>query len=200
MSGDRDTNPTRGRLACAALVVAALAVAPYLNSLSNGFAFDDPDVVRDNPMVTLDPPAALFTTVYHPGALYRPLTMLTYVANHRLGHGAMGFHAANVALHALVALAVFRLVHLLLGSLLAATVAGALFAVHPVHTEAVSNVVGRAELLAALLVLATLLATRRALASRGGAAWAWRILAWLAFAAGLLAKESAFTAIGLVAV
>ena len=199
MSAAASTDRSRRALG-AALLVVALAVLPYLNSLSNGFAFDDPDVVRDNPMVTHDPPAALFTAVYNPGAIYRPLTMLTYVANHRVDAAPFGFHLVNVALHALVTLAVFLLVRRLLDSLLAATVAAALFAVHPVHTEAVSNVVGRAELLAALLVVTTLLATLRARAARGAAAWAWQVTALLAFAAGMLAKESVFTAIGLVAV
>jgi len=187
----------------AALLVLLLAVVPYLNSLANGFAFDDPDVVRDNPMVTENPPTALLTAVYYPGALYRPLTFLTYVANHRVDAGAFGYHLVNVVLHALVTLAVFLLARRLLDSLLAATVAASLFAVHPVHTEAVSNVVGRAELLAALLVLVTLLAEMRAVRPRGAAGrqhWGWHVVALLAFAAGVLAKESALTAIGLVAI
>lgn len=202
MIGDR-TTPHRGRRRASvgvALLVTALAVVPYLNSLSNGFTFDDPDVVRDNPMVTRDPPIALFTTVYDPGTLYRPLTMLTYVANHRVDHDPVGFHLVNVVLHALVSLAVLLLARRLLASPFAATSAAALFAVHPVHTEAVSNVVGRAELLAALLVLSALLATLRARATTGGAARGWEAMALIAFAASLLAKESAFTAIGLVAV
>ena len=91
------------------------------------------------------------TTVYYPGALYRPVTMLTYMANHQVSTDPFGFHLVNVLLHALVTLAVLALARELLGSLLAATVAAALFAVHPVHTEAVSNIVGRAELLAAFL-------------------------------------------------
>ena len=177
-----------------------LAIAPYLNSLSNGFAFDDPDVVRDNPMITENPPAALLRTVYYPGALYRPLTMLTYMANHHVSTDPFGFHLVNVLLHALVALAVFALARELLGSLLAATVAAALFAVHPVHTEAVSNVVGRAELLAAFLVLVSLLAEIRATRAQPGARWGLHLAALLAFAAGLLAKESAFTAIALIAI
>ena len=172
---------------------------PYLNSLSNGFAFDDPDVVRDNPMITENAPAALLHTVYYPGALYRPVTMLTYMANHQVSPDPFGFHLVNILLHALVTLAVLALARELLGSLLAATVAAALFAVHPVHTEAVSNVVGRAELLAAFLVLVTLLAE---IAPRAptGRAMGLHLAALLAFAAGLLAKESAFTAIALIAI
>lgn len=203
--GRVDTQPSRRRreTVLAALFVVILAIVPYLNSLANGFAFDDPDVVRDNPMVTAHAPAALLTAVYHPGALYRPLTFLTYMANHRLSADPFGFHLVNVLLHALVALAVLLLARRLLDSLLAATVAAALFAVHPVHTEAVSNIVGRAELLAALLVLGCLLAEMRAVRSRGPGGLrhaGWHLVALLAFTASVLAKESAFTAIGLVAI
>ena len=90
-------------------------------------------------MITENPPAALLHTVYYPGALYRPLTMLTYMANHQVSTDPFGFHLVNVLLHALVTLAVFALARELLGSLLAAAVAAALFAVHPVHTEAVEQ-------------------------------------------------------------
>lgn len=195
------TAPARsGRHTSAALLLlAALAALPYLNSLGNGFAFDDVDVVRDNPMLAEDPPAALLTAVYYPGALYRPLTFLTYAANHRAGGGAFGFHLVNLLLHVLVTLAVFALARELLASTLAATAAAALFAVHPIHTEAVSNVVGRAELLAGLLVLITLLAAIRAGRAGGIARVGWLTLALCAFAAGMLAKESAFAAIGLLA-
>ena len=191
--------PTR-HIAIALLFVVLLAIVPYLNSLSNGFAFDDPDVVRDNPMVTDGTPTALLTAVYYPGGIYRPLTFITYMANHTVSAAPFGYHLVNVLLHALVTLAVFLLALRLLDSLVAATVAAALFAVHPVHTEAVSNIVGRAELLAALLVLTCLLAELQALRARAAAATGWQVLAALAFAAGVLAKESAFTAVGLIAV
>src|SRR5207244_11115382 len=70
-----------------------------------------------------------------------------------------------------------------------ALVAGVLFAVHPVHVEAVANVVGRAELMAALF---TVLAVYAALA-REHAGWSAAALAF-----GLLSKENAAVAPALV--
>lgn len=187
---------SRGWVA-AALLVLAVSIGPYLNSLQNGFTFDDPVVVRDNPMVTRDSPAALLTAAYRLGAVYRPLTMLTYAANHRLSAEPFGFHLVNLVLHALVSLGVLALAIALFDSLPAATVAAALFAVHPIHTEAVNNIVGRAELLAAALVLAALLAQARAVRRRSAG---WAALAVGSFALALLAKESALTTIALAAV
>lgn len=188
----------RARLAATA--IALLAALPYLNGLDGEFVFDDVGVIRDNPQIQRDPPLALFVTTYEPGALYRPLTMLTYVANARLDRAPRGFHAVNVALHLAVSLLVLALARRLLADPWAAFAAAALFAVHPIHSEAVTGIVGRAELLAALGGLAALLAFARALDQRGARRALWYGASLLAFALGLLAKESAFTVIGLVAV
>jgi tetratricopeptide (TPR) repeat protein len=190
---------TAPRTRWAVIALALLALLPYLNGLGGDFVFDDVGVIRDNPVIQRQAPWRVFTTVYEPGALYRPLTMLTYVANARLDPGPAGFHAVNVLLHVAVALAVYALALRLLQAPGAAWIAAALFAVHPVHSEAVTGIVGRAELLAALLSIAALLALARALRPAAVAA-GWLALSLLAFAAGLLCKESAFTTIGLVVV
>ncbi len=187
------------RALCTA-AIAVLAALPYLNGLRGDFVFDDVDVVRDNPVVQRGPAWRVFTTVYQPGALYRPLTMLSYVANARVDRGPIGFHAVNLVLHVVVALAFYALALALLTDSRAAWIAAGLFAVHPVHTEAVSGIVGRAELLAALAALGALLAMVRALPLSGGPRHRWMAVSLGAFAIGLLCKESAFTTIGLVLV
>jgi len=183
-----------------ALLVAAVATLPYLNTLGNGFAFDDFFLIRWHPMVTgSESPWHLLTWVQVPGA-YRPLTMLSYAANERVSDGPFGYHLVNLCLHVLVSLGVFWLAVRLLRSSFAAAVAGLLFATHPVHTEAVSNVVGRAELLAAALVLGALLAFLRAERARRRWRLVWMALSLLAFAAACFAKESAFAAVLLFAI
>jgi tetratricopeptide (TPR) repeat protein len=181
------------------LVVLAAAL-PYLNALPADFTFDDVGLIRDNAAVQVLPASGLLAYVYYPGGLYRPLTMLTYAANVSLSPAPMGFHLVNVLVHVLVSVAVLFLARALLGSIVAAAGAALLFAVHPIHTEAVTSVVGRAELLAALGVLVALLAYRRAALDSGLRRQAWSAVALLAFAAALLAKESAFTALGLLVV
>lgn len=91
-------------------------------------------------------------------------------------------------LHAAVCFFVWHFAHRLTDDRAVAGVAAALFAVHPIHVEAVANVVGRAELLAALLLLLGLLAL---LPRRGAPGLGRALLAVPAFLAALLAKESA---------
>ncbi|XP_065840241.1 protein O-mannosyl-transferase TMTC1-like isoform X1 [Oscarella lobularis] len=86
---------------------------------------------------------------------YRPMTILTFRLNHQL-HGIepLGYHLTNVCLHALVCLAYFKFcAKWVWGDVGLALAAALLFAVHPIHVEAVAGVVGRAELLACLLVI-----------------------------------------------
>ncbi len=181
----------------AAMIAAGLAILVYANALANGFAYDDVPVIVDNPAVSggIHPLRILFTP-YWPGAdgrtlgLYRPLTILLFAVQWALGDGsALVFHAVSLLLHGVATALVFRLVsrfvdwrYALAGTLL--------FAVHPVHVEAVANVVGQSELMSACLLLAG--ASIHAGRPLGGEEPAGhrRVIALL-FAAGLLAKESA---------
>lgn len=182
------------------LPVAVLAVLPYLNGLRNDFCFDDIAFIRNNFLIT-GPRAsalALLTAVMHPG-LYRPVTMLTYLANARLGESPVGYHVVNIVLHMLVTVLVFRLARVLLNSDVGAAITAALFAVHPVHTEAVTYIVGRAELLAALFSLMAILTLVQATADARRLHSGWLAASLGCVALGVLAKESAFTAIPLCA-
>ncbi len=139
-------------------LVLFLAVAAYANSLGNGFAYDDEGIIVQHPAVQGGDFAAAATGSWWPMAregagLYRPATLLSFTGEWALFRGSpLGFHAVNVLAHGAVSVLVFLLLAGL-GSLPGAMAGGVLFAVHPVHTEAVANVVGRAELYAALFFL-----------------------------------------------
>ena len=124
---------------------------------------------------------------------YRPLTTLSFALNHALGGlDPVGYHAVNVLLHAVVCVLLAVVLGGVTGRPRLAGLAALLFAAHPVHTEAVASVVGRAEELAALLGLgAWWLVLRSRSAARGRAAWLAG--AALVLAAGVLAKENAAT-------
>lgn len=141
-----------------AICVAAAAAAVYANALANGYALDDDFIIRGNPLVhgtsRLD---ALLLSPWWPqsGEMYRPLTLLSFALEwEAFGEAPAVFHATNVLLHALVSVLVAWLVVRLGGGRGAALAAGIVFAVHPVHVEAVANLVGRAEVLATFFVLA----------------------------------------------
>src|SRR2546427_3692860 len=107
----------------------------------------------------------------------------------RLLDGTAWFHLVNVLWHVATVVAVAALARRWAGDV-AALAAGLLFAVHPVHVEAVANVVGRAELMAALF---TVLAVYAAV-ERDSVGWSAALLAL-----GLLSKENAAVAPGLIA-
>jgi len=147
----------------AAALAGLLGVLVHLGALGNGFAHDDELVVAaDEGLRSLSGLPARLAEPYWPtdsGAdvgSWRPLTTgvfgLTWVAS---GGAPWAFHAVAILLHGLAAAGVV----LVLGALTAPMVAawaGLVFAVHPVHVEAVANVVGLAEPLSAVFALAAL--------------------------------------------
>jgi hypothetical protein len=139
--------------------VAVLAIVSSIIGIVNQFTYDDRYIIEMNALMR-DPHgwARVFISSYWPpdwgGDGYRPLTILALKIEYALGHGSpIVFHAANIALYAVASVLVFHLARQLL-PLWAAWTAAALFAVHPVHVEAVANVVGQSELLVGITLLA----------------------------------------------
>jgi hypothetical protein len=172
--------------------VAGCALVVYLGALWNGFAVDDFPIIVLNPLVAA--PSGIwraFGAPYWPpdlgGHMYRPLVIAGFGLD-RLVDGAVWFHAVNLLWHAGTAVAVAALARRWADTT-GALVAGVLFAAHPVHVEAVANVVGRAELMAALGVV---LAVYAALV-RERVGWSAAALGF-----GLLSKENAAVAPALI--
>lgn len=148
------------------IAIALLALVSSGIGIVNRFAYDDVYVIEQNPIVhTLRASYRLFAMPYWPiqwgGDGYRPLTILAFRLEWAIGHGSpAAFHAANILLYVLTSMLVFWLACRMLPSAFAWLTA-ALFAVHPVHVEAVANVVGQSELLVACALLgATLIYLR----------------------------------------
>lgn len=188
--------PRRAGIGLVAALVAALALVVYANSLRNGLVYDDPSVITNNEAAH-DPRAwrkillaPSWQVTGAPALAYRPLTTWTFALNYA-AHGAhpLGYHVVNVLLHAGVA----ALLVVLAGSMglpvWVAGLAGALFAVHPIHTEVVAGVVGRADILAAGLILLALLAERHAEEGRRPLVASLAVL--VAYGLAVLAKEHA---------
>ena len=143
------------------LLVLSLLLLVVVSSgigIRNDFTYDDVEVIKRNAEVhTLHHWWTLFAHSYWPRAYggdgYRPLTMLAFATQWVIGGGAAWvFHATNIALYGAVTIAVFCFAALLLPTG-AAWLVAALFAVHPVHVEAVASTVGQSELWVALLVI-----------------------------------------------
>jgi len=145
-------------------IIGLLACLTYAPSLTNGFALDDvPAVAQDE---RLRDPANLPELMrgpyltYMPAARspYRPITSASYAVSWWIGGGhPAAFHAVNVGLHALASMLVLALLTALGAPATAATLGAGLFAIHPVHVEAVAGIVGRADVLSTLFCLSALL-------------------------------------------
>ena len=181
--------------------VALAAFLTYFNTLGNGFVLDDFGLILFNDAVRAFDAAFLLTSDYWAGyegrvsGLYRPLITLSFALEfHLWGERPEFFHLTNTLLHAANALLVYSLGRCL-GKTAIGLGAGLLFATHPLHSEAVAYVAGRADLLASLFALVALNCSLRA---RQTGKMRWRTLAVLAMAPGLLCKEQAVVFAGLL--
>ncbi len=182
-----------------ALLVAVLAIGCYLNAMGGEFVYDDYPIVVNNTILRAPYHLhELFTVPKHINVnmwgFHRPITILTYWIDLRIfGLNPFGFHLENLLWHTVTALLVLVLLRELWPEEpLMALVGALLFAVHPVHTEAVAWVSGRSEILAAFWGLLAFWAHRRA--DRGmSKASLWRIAALAAWLVALGAKEMAAT-------
>ncbi|XP_014210531.1 transmembrane and TPR repeat-containing protein 1-like isoform X2 [Copidosoma floridanum] len=151
------------------LAVGLVGLGAYLNSLHGDFVHDDvPAILRNRDVLAQSPLGQLLrddfwgTPMHDPNShkSYRPLTTLTFRLNYlAAGLRPSWYHATNVALHAAACMLVTR-VGLAVASLTPgfAALAGLLFAAHPIHTDAVTGIVGRADVLACIFFLLSFLA------------------------------------------
>ncbi|XP_072566415.1 protein O-mannosyl-transferase TMTC2-like isoform X2 [Paramormyrops kingsleyae] len=149
------------------------------------------------------------TLLTHSGShkSYRPLCTLSFRLNYALGAlDPWGYHLVNVVLHCAVTGLFTHLCCSLLGGGRWTLMAGMLFASHPVHTEAVAGVVGRADVGAALFFLLSLLCYERhcalglPLAQLSLRSWAWFLGSLACATCSMLWKEQGVTVLAVSAV
>jgi protein O-mannosyl-transferase len=185
-------------MAVALLLV--LTLAAYSDSFRAGLTYDSYHIVKNDTRiraVSAENTRLIFTQDYWytvaPSGLFRPLTTFSYQFNYAvLGNGERpaGYHAVNFLLHALNIALVYWLGLLILEAAGPALTMAALWAVHPVLTESVTNIVGRADLLSAFGVLAGLLCYVRSGRAAGWGKAAWLLGGAAAAAIGIFAKEN----------
>ncbi|XP_063357146.1 protein O-mannosyl-transferase TMTC1 isoform X2 [Pelmatolapia mariae] len=159
------------------IALAALCILCYSNSLHGELVHDDVWAIVNNPDVR---PGSSLRNIFSDDfwgkrmadntshKSYRPLCILTFKLNIVLGGMTpLYFHIVNVCLHCTVTCLLMHVCqcHVFENRRLA-FVTALLFAVHPVHTEAVSGIVGRADVLACLLFLLTFLSYIRSVSGR----------------------------------
>jgi protein O-mannosyl-transferase len=193
---------TRRGFEIGAATIIALALASSLTSMANGFAFDDlAIIVNDTRVHTLAWRELLGSSYWGSrfgASLYRPLTTVAFAIEWALGRGTPWvFHLASVLLYASVCVALFAVARRVLTAM-GAWLAAAFFAVHPVHVEAVANVVSQSELLTALWSLIALALYLRARASGRAPSAQATVAILLLSAAAFLSKEHGFVLPGVL--
>ncbi|HEX9053246.1 MAG TPA: tetratricopeptide repeat protein [Anaeromyxobacter sp.] len=181
----------------AGALVAVAALAVYANALGNGFVYDDDLITLQNPVIrSLTNVPAMFGHGFWMGGyspiLYRPVLEVLAASVYAVaGLAPWAHHLLNVLLHAAASVLVFLLAERVLpptrGRTGAALAGALLFALHPIHVEAVTWVAGLSDLAFTVASLGALLLHARA---RAGAP---RLLglAAAAFALAALSKEPA---------
>jgi protein O-mannosyl-transferase len=181
----------------AAVAVLLATLLAFARTLAYDFVWDDALLIQRSQRLQqwTSLPAVLgshFWSEVHEGShYYRPLVSLSFFLDVQAwGFNPMGFHLTNLLAHLATALAVLALARRLTGSVLAAAVAGVAFALHPIHTESVTFISGRTDVLATLFFLLALLGYVHWRHEGGPLAFAGSLVA---FFLGLAAKEVAVT-------
>jgi Flp pilus assembly protein TadD len=176
------------------VVLVVACVLAYATSLSNPFLYDDQTaIVKNTTIRTLSPVSVPLSPPRDTPVAGRPLVNLSLAFNYAYGGlDVTSYHVTNLALHMLVALALFGVVRRTIKSDGLALAAALVWAVHPLTSEVVNYTVQRTESMMALCYLATLYCAIRASAHPGGVTWL--VAAVVACAAGMASKESMVTA------
>ncbi|MBX7219943.1 MAG: tetratricopeptide repeat protein [Blastocatellia bacterium] len=179
------------------LAICLGAVLPFLGSLKNGYVIDDETIVANNPnTASLARTGFVFThelwgrtdQQFNPGAVYRPVTILSFAATSTcFGNTAQVHHLVNLGLHLLNALLAGMVVWVFTRKMNLSGLTGLGFAIHPLHTEVVNMLVGRAELLAFSGGVGALVLFQTAVQQKKN--WLHGV-GWCCWLTGFLAKES----------
>jgi tetratricopeptide (TPR) repeat protein len=180
--------------AAALFLLAAAVLLPHWPRERADFVYDDREFITSNQSIRSAREAlAALLAPFPPDApargLYRPLTSLSYALDFQIGGGdARAFHRSNALLYLAVVALVFFLARAYGRGPGFALALALLFAVHPVHCDAVDAIAGRSELLALLFSLLSLVAF---LACHGaGRSRRWLALSVGAYALACAAKET----------
>jgi cytochrome c-type biogenesis protein CcmH/NrfG len=177
------------------VLAAALACVAYLNALDNPFVYDDHDTVLGNRSLA-DVSNLRFILVYTP---FRPLVNASYALDRWMwDYRPFGYHLTNLALHALTVVLLYAWLRRIVSDTspgvdarFPAFAGAALFAVHPIQTEAVAYISGRSEVLCGAWFISALLLARAAIVSGRAAPAVFGV------ACGFLALASKETALAL---
>jgi tetratricopeptide (TPR) repeat protein len=193
----------------AGLALCALTLLAFSNSFQAGFILDNQGLLLDPRIreVTPENVALIFNHSYWwpngEAGLYRPFTTLSYLVNYTvLGSADQpgGYHSINLLLHLVNVLLAYALARRLVPRFWPAVFIAGVWAVHPALTESVTNIVGRADLLAAMAVLSGFLLYLKSTEATGRARAPWLVGLTVVTTIGVFSKESAVAILPIIVV
>lgn len=176
-------------------IIAAFCLLIYSNTLFNGMFWDDYDSITNNQYIrswTYLP--QYFTDNLTAGSgirdnYWRPLLLLSFSLDYKIGGlEPFFYHLQNIFWHTTSSILLFILLFRLSKNNLPSLLGALLFAIHPLQTEAVTYVAGRADPMHTTLMLGSLLLILKYLDAKKRLLFAWSILF---FVFALLTKERA---------
>lgn len=178
------------------LMAFIIAVFAFLNTLSNGFVFDDDLFIVKSPFIQdWRNLFSLFTSDYLRHSwenldVNRPVMVISLIFDFSVWKlNPLGYHLTNLVLHAANSLALLYLLSLIFSDVRIPFLSTVLFAIHPVHIQAVNAINFREDLLVTFFYLASL-----SYFIRGVNNYKWSpLLSALFYLFALLSKEMALT-------
>lgn len=181
------------------LIIVMTGILIYANSFNNEFIFDDIDhVVKNTVIRSLKNIAQVFK--HHlthfaevgEGKFYRPITTFAFMLDYSLWNlNPFGYHLTNTLLHILVSILVFYVMCLVTRSTPPSAIISILYLVHPIHTEAVTYISGRADSISMVFLLLMIIFQHNYWLKDTRYKSAYYLLTLLSFSLALLSKESA---------
>ncbi|MCX5687040.1 MAG: tetratricopeptide repeat protein, partial [Candidatus Omnitrophica bacterium] len=172
-----------------------VGLAVYSSSLNGQFIWDDDVLVKNNSYIkdwsNVDKLFAGGISTYFSGGglnFYRPLQMITYVADYSLWKlNIKGYHLTNILLHIGVALLLYFFINILFNDAFLSCLTSVFFISHPAHTEAVSYISGRSDSLSALFMILCFIFYIKALHANN---MAFNVIAVLSYICAILSRET----------
>jgi len=170
----------------------------YFPALEAGFVCDDDSLVLDNSLVVGEKPFyKIFTTEFWSTAgrrslFYRPLVTLSYWTDYQLYHTqAFGYHLSNIIFHIFASVLLFLCLWRLGLNRFLVIATSLLFSLHPAHTQSVTWIAGRTDILATLFLLLSLSLYLWSKEKQNKVRVGLTLLALISFFLSLLSKEVA---------
>jgi protein O-mannosyl-transferase len=198
----------RFKCVLASLGLCVITLLAYANSIRGGFIVDSDILVLQDARLQQASAENIGLIFHHTywwpffeSGLYRPITTLSFLFNYSvLGNGAdpAGYHWINLLLHVISVLLLYAICLRLMRTFWPSVFVAAVWAVHPVLTESVTNIAGRADLLVGVALLSGFWMYLKSAEASGLARVAWLIGLAAATTVGVFSKENAVAILGVI--